>query len=112
MSDMMNPDVFDAFKSVGVPDDKARAAATVLARPQMQTATLALDLGTVKVDVAALKADVSVLKSDVSVLKSDVLVLKTGVSSLRSNVAILLWIGGALLAMEASLVAKAYFPHG
>jgi hypothetical protein len=98
MGDMMNPAIFDAFKSLGVSDDKARAAATVLARPQIQSANLALDRGTVKMDVGILKNDVS---------------------GLKSNVAVLLWIGGvlmamgtSLIAMEASLFAKAYFSHG
>jgi hypothetical protein len=98
MSGMMNPALFEAFRSAGVPDGKARAAATLLARPQMQTADLAIDLATVKTDVGVLKADVSGLKSSVAVL------LRIG--------GVLIAMATSVIAMQASLVAKGCFPHG
>jgi hypothetical protein len=67
----MEAEVFDAFSAMGVPDEKASAAAQALSKRD-QT----LEMTTMKGDIATLKSDVSSLKVDVNSLKADNLLIK------------------------------------
>ena len=84
---VMDAEVFDAFRSIGVPDDKASAAAQAMNKQYA-------DLGTMKADVATLKIDVGVLKVDVGALKVDMALLK--------------WMVGFMFAGVLGLVLKAF----
>ena len=82
----MEAEVFDAFRSIGVGDEKAMAAAEALSRRDPGMVVLQGDVGTVKADVGSLKSDVSVIKGDVGILKTDVATLKTDVATLKIDV--------------------------
>jgi hypothetical protein len=84
MSTMIT-EVYDALTAAGAPDDKARAAATVLANAGFDRIDFA---------IVSLKADVSVLKTDVSKLKTDVGIMK--------------WMMGFVLAFQIAIFAKLF----
>jgi hypothetical protein len=85
----MEAEVFDAFRAMGVPDEKASAAAQALSKRDHT-----LDITTMKGDIATLKADVSSLRADVNSLKADNLLIK--------------WMLGFVGAGVLSLVIKAF----
>ena len=93
--------VFEAFRSVGVADDKAILAAQALSRRDP-------DMDGIKADVASLRSDVSVLKHDVASLKPDVAGLKQDVAALKTDVALQKWILGVVMAMLLTLLFKAF----
>ncbi len=105
---VMEAEVYEAFKAIGVPDEKASAAAQALSRPKPEVSTLAADLGALKLDFTMMRSDIVVMKSDIAVLKSDVGVLKTDVASLKTSMAVLQWGVGITIASVLSLVAKAF----
>jgi hypothetical protein len=65
----MEAEVFDAFHSIGIADDKAVAAALALSKRVPDVLGMKLDIRTLKADVGILKGDVATLKVDVSPLK-------------------------------------------
>jgi hypothetical protein len=93
MSTMIT-EVYDALTAAGAPDDKARAAATVLANADNR-------FDRIDFEIVSLKADVSVLKSDVSVLKTDV-------SKLKTDVGIMKWMMGFVLAFQIAIFVKLF----
>jgi len=97
----MEAEVYEAFKAIGIPDDKASAAAQALSKPKPEFSTLAADVGT-------LKSDFSIMKSDIAVMKSDIILLKSDVASLKTSMAVLQWGVGITTASVLSLVAKAF----
>jgi len=92
----MEAEVFDAFSAMGVPDEKASAAAQALSKRDHT-----LHITTMKGDIATLKSDVSTLKSDVSSLKVDV-------NSLKADNLLIKWMLGFVGAGVSSLVIKAF----
>jgi hypothetical protein len=52
---VMEAEVFDAFRSIGVADDKASAAAQARSRRDPDISIMKADIATLKVDVAILK---------------------------------------------------------
>ncbi len=98
---VMEAEVYEAFKAIGIPDDKASAAAQALSKPKPEFSTLAADVATLKSDSAIMKSDIAAVKSDVSILKADV-------SSLKTGMAVLQWGVGITIASVLSLVAKAF----
>jgi hypothetical protein len=96
---VMEAGFFDAFRSIGGSDEKARAAAQALSKRDPEAAAL-------KADVASLKFDVGVLKTDVAALKGDVATLKGDVATLKVEVALLKWMMGFCLALEAAILLK------
>jgi hypothetical protein len=85
----MEAEVFEAFRAMGAPDDKASAAVQALSKRDHT-----LDSTTMKGDIATLKSDVSSLKVDVNSLKADNLLIK--------------WMLGFVGAGVLSLVIKAF----
>jgi hypothetical protein len=83
----MITEVYDALTAAGAPDDKARAAATVLANADNR-------FDRIDFAIVSLKADVSVLKTDVSKLKTDVGIMK--------------WMMGFVLAFQIAIFAKLF----
>jgi hypothetical protein len=92
----MDAEVFEAFRSVGVPDDKAILAAQALNRRDP-------DLDDIKGDVASLKQDMSIVKQDIGTLKQDVAALKIDVGLLK-------WTSSITVAMLLTLLFKVF--HG
>jgi len=90
----MEAEVFDAFRSIGVGDEKASAAAQALSRRDP--------------DMIVLKGDVATLKSDVSALKIDVGTLKIDVAGLKVDVALLKWMVGFSLALSVAILLKLF----
>ncbi len=84
----MQTEVFEAFRAIDVPEDKALRAAAALTSALSKVddeASKAIskrdgDIEAIRHDGASIKADVSVLKGDVAVLKGDVTVLNSDVA--------------------------------
>jgi peptidoglycan hydrolase CwlO-like protein len=111
----MDAEVFEAFRSVGVADDKAILAAQALGRRDPDISTLKQDMSAVKQDVAsmkqdigALKIDVASLKQDMASLKPDVSALKHDVATLKTDVALMKWMLGFVLAALLTLLFKSF----
>jgi hypothetical protein len=85
----MEAEVFEAFRSMGIPDEKASAAAQALSKRDHT-----LYITTMKGDIATLKSDVAILKVDVNSLKADHHLIK--------------WMLGFVGAGVLSLVIKAF----
>jgi hypothetical protein len=85
----MVSEVYDALRSVNVPEDKARKAAEALAVPDMGKV---YDIRFDKID-----SDIAVLKAEVAALKTDVTLMK--------------WMLGIVLAMSAGILARLLFVH-
>jgi len=101
MMSAMEAKVFEAFRSAGVPDDKAIAAAEALSERDPGLAAMRDDIGILKSDMTTVKAELGVLKTDVAALKTDV-------SALKIDVALLKWMAGFGLAMGAAIVLKLF----
>lgn len=111
----MDAEVFEAFKSVGIADDKAILAAQALGRRDPDISTLKQDMSSVKQDVTSLKQDIGTLKTDVASLKQDlaslkpdVSVLKQDVATLKTDVVFMKWMLGVVLAMLLTLLFKSF----
>jgi hypothetical protein len=123
----MIAEVYDAFKAAGAPEDKALAAATVLAgfappepvatkadvaalRSELKSDLTALK-GELKADVAALKgelkADVAALKSDLADVKSE---LGARISIVKAKLGMIQWLMGSIGFGVLLLVLKSFWP--
>jgi hypothetical protein len=123
----MIAEVYDAFKAAGAPEDKALAAATVLAgfappepvatkadvaalRSELKSDLTALK-GELKADVAALKgelkADVAALKSDLADVKSE---LGARISIVEAKLGMIQWLMGSIGFGVLLLVLKSFWP--
>jgi hypothetical protein len=71
----MDADVFEAFRTLGVPDDKASAAAQALNRRSPEVSALATDVSVLKLDVASINVKLAVVQAGL-------LLVAAGVSSL------------------------------
>jgi hypothetical protein len=120
----MVSEVYDALRSVNVPEDKARKAAEALAVPHMgkvydvrfdkidgDIAALKADIAGLKIDVAGLKTDVASLKAEGTNLKADVATLKIDVVALKTDVTLMKWMLGFVLAMNVGILARLLFVH-
>ncbi|MDQ2081959.1 hypothetical protein RA307_17365 [Xanthobacteraceae bacterium Astr-EGSB] len=113
----MVSEVYDALRSVNVPEDKARKAAEALAVPDIRRVYDARfdkidgDIAALKADVAGLKIDVAGLKTDVATLKTDVATLKADFAALKTDVTLMKWMLGFVLAMNAGILARLLFVH-
>lgn len=123
----MQAEVFEAFRAIDVPEDKALRAAASLARaltteigsasaPQLadmaavksDIATIRADGSSLRTDFAAVKADVAVLKADVSSLKTDVTGLKVGMTRVEGELTLLKWMTGFGLAFLVAITLKLF----
>ncbi len=129
----MRAEVFEAFRSIDVPEDKALKAAEAIGRQdddikadisalksdvgflktdvaglRTDVAGLRTDVAGLKTDVAGLRTDVAGLKTDVAGLKTDVGTLKTDVATLKTDVAVLKWGVALIVAGVVSLMLKAF----
>ena len=113
----MVSEVYDALRSVNVPEDKARKAAEALAVPDMgklydaRFDRIDSDIGDLKADVAGLKTDVAGLKTVVAGLKADGTNLKAEFATLKTDVTVMKWMLGFILAMNAGILARLLFVH-
>ncbi len=71
----MQAEVFDAFRSLGMAEEKASLAAQALNRQDP-------DLVAMRSDVAAIKADIGTLKSDMAIQKWAVALIVAGIIAL------------------------------
>ncbi len=71
----MESEVFDAFRAIGVPDDKASAAAQALNRRDPEIAPLNGDVAAIKTDIASMRLDLAVLKWGVGLIVGGVISL-------------------------------------
>jgi chemotaxis response regulator CheB len=72
---VMDAEVFDAFRSIGVADDKASAAAQAMKRQDPDILTIKVDMGVMKGDIATLKVDVALLKWMVGFIVAGIIAL-------------------------------------
>jgi hypothetical protein len=91
---VMDAEVFEAFRAIGVPDDKASAAAQAISRRDA--------------DIGPLKADVATLKNDMSIVKSDTSAMKLDITTMKLDIAVLKWGVGLIVAGVISLMLKAF----
>jgi hypothetical protein len=66
----MEAEVFDAFRSIGVGDEKASVVAQALSRRDPDLIVMQRDVATLKSDGSTLKSDVGTLKTDVDTLRA------------------------------------------
>ena len=133
----MQTEVFEAFRAIDVPEDKALRAAAALTSALSKVddeaskaiskrdgdieairhdgASIKADVSVLKGDVAVLKGDVTVLNSDVAILKGDVAILKTDVGSLKLEIAavkgdvtLLKWMVGLAITLDLTILAKLF----
>ena len=62
--------MFEAFRSIGIADDRAILASQALGKRDSDITRLTQDMSSVKTDVAGLEQDVAVLKTEAALLKS------------------------------------------
>jgi len=111
----MVSEVYDALRSVNVPEDKARKAAEALAWPETgriydtRFDRIESDLTSLKTDVSALRNDVGTLKADVGTLKGDVAVLRSDVAALKTDSVLMKWMIGFTLAIVTGILARLLF---
>jgi hypothetical protein len=84
----MISEVYDAFRSVGVADDKARAAAEALSADQLATKT---DIGRVEREIWRVESE-----------------LKNDLARLDKNLAVLKWMTGFVLALLSAVALKLF----
>jgi hypothetical protein len=58
----MIAEVYDALRSAGADDDKARAAATAVAESDRDVADLRFEIGSVRTEMAEMRGDMRLLK--------------------------------------------------
>jgi hypothetical protein len=92
-------EVYDALISAGADEDKARAAATVLA-----------DINDRK-DVVVLKQDITVLRQDIAAIKQDIIGLRQDVAILKSELHNIKWIINGVGFGILLLILKSFWPH-
>lgn len=85
---LMISEVYDAFRSVGVADDKARAAAEALSADQLATKT---DIGRVEREIWRVESE-----------------LKNDLARLDKNLAVLKWMTGFVLALLSAVALKLF----
>ncbi len=100
----MQAEVFEAFRSIDVPEDKALKAATALssALTKFETDTSSAfnkrdadmdagrrDIGVLRTDMDATRRDIGVLKTDMDATRKDVGVLKTDMDAARKDIGVL-----------------------
>ncbi len=92
---LLQAEVYEAFRSIDVPDDKALKAAvalsTAMARVEDETAR-----GFSKRD-----ADIEAIRKDVGTIKIDMV-------AMRGEMTVLKWMGGVLLTMVTAIVFKLF----
>ena len=76
-------EVYDAFRSAGVSDEQATAAA--LSIPISENLATKADIGEVRVEIGVLRTDVGELRTEVGELRTDVGELRTDVGELRTE---------------------------
>ena len=112
----MQAEVFEAFRSIDVPEDKAIKAATALTSALTKFATDATtsfnkrdaDIDVTRTDVTTLKSDIDVIRKDVTTLKSDVDVIRKDVTTLKSDMAVMKWMMGTTLAMLVTILFRVF----
>ena len=77
-------EVYDAFRSAGVSDEQATAAA--LSIPISENLATKADIGEVRVEIGVLRTDVGELRTEVGELRTEVGELRTDVGELRTDV--------------------------
>ena len=76
-------EVYDAFRSAGVSDEQATAAA--LSIPISENLATKADIGEVRVEIGVLRTDVGELRTEVGELRTEVGELRTDVGELRTE---------------------------
>ncbi len=111
----MQAEVFEAFRAIDVPEDKAlRAAADAAAvkgevsSVKADTSGLKADMGVLKADVAVLKTDVGALKADMTIVKADITCLKVGQAKRDGDLALLKWMTGFVLAFTVAIAFRVF----
>ena len=126
----MQAEVFEAFRSIDVPEDKALKAATALSSALIQFETdtgrafnkrdadvdaARKDVGVLKTDMDATRKDVGVLKTDMDAARKDIGVLRTDIEATRKDVnvlktdmAVLKWMMGFVLAFQVLMFGKMF----
>jgi hypothetical protein len=85
---LMISEVYEAFRSVGIADDKARAAAEALSADQLATKT---DIGRVEREIGRVEIE-----------------LKNDIARLDKNLAVLKWMTGFVLALLSAVALKLF----
>ena len=126
----MQAEVFEAFRSIDVPEDKALKAATALssALTKFETDTSSAfnkrdadmdagrrDIGVLKTDMDATRKDIGVLRTDMDATRKDIGVLRTDIEATRKDVnvlktdmAVLKWMMGFVLAFQVLMFGKMF----
>ncbi len=78
-------EVYDALKSAGAPEEKAQAAATVLA----ETAVTKADLGALatKADTTEIRTDLAVAKAETTEIRTALAAVKAETTAIRTDLA-------------------------
>jgi hypothetical protein len=90
----MPSDVFEAFRAMDIPEEKALKAASPLPRRDDDVIGIKSDLSAIRADIVIMKADIVGLKADVHVLKTEGQIAK--------------WMLGAVLAFVITIAIKLF----
>lgn len=97
----MISEVYDAFRSVGIADDKARAAAEALSADQLAT----------KVDITRMG---ETLRSETArlgeTLRAEISPLRTEIAKIDKQLAVIKWMLGLIILVGVIPLIKTFFP--
>jgi chromosome segregation ATPase len=112
-------EIYDALRSAGADEAKARAAATALAENDERLADAKAEL---KADIAAtraeLKGEIAAAKAELreeiaavrAELKADIAGARGEVAQLRVEIHFHRWVFGAMLAMQVAILLRLFWP--
>lgn len=84
-STVMVKEIYEAFKSVGVEEEMASAAAQAV--PPIENLATKADIAEVKAGLADVKADIADTKADLAEVKAEVVGLKGEIAGLKGDIA-------------------------
>jgi hypothetical protein len=84
----LKAEVFQAFRSIGISEENALAAATALSEQDQSIPAIAADVSVLKTDMAMIKTDIAEIpkiKSDIAGLKTDMALIKIDIAEIPKD---------------------------
>lgn len=98
----MQTEVFEAFRAIDVPEDKALRAAAAL------TAALVKTEDETKTAFGKRDGDFDAIRKDMAALKSDVTSVKIDLATVKGDVSLLKWMLGLAITLNLTVLAKLF----
>ncbi len=104
---LIQAELFEAFRDMGVAEDKAMRVARALSRRDQDISNLEADVSILRADLAATMACIAAPTAD-PVLRANVDSIKADFAVIRANNMYMRWMLGASLALLAAMVLKLF----